>query len=647
MNTSLNYNGLIISVVQQLCKNLDNAQDLYSVKKVVEGIKQTHATDLKKNVYKNYGQFIQTSKEITYLEAEMYKLGHLLTEQKALISSLTDDNITSEKNEALDISITEDLSIAKICELVQGAGVLHDIPGRKMIHNGNLVELGEDERHIRLFLMNDCIMSAAPTKSAWMSEAYKMVDLLELKNVTVMDVQDQKLCFKVTQYPANMFLYRAETEQKRIEWVSLIKRAQQDLKEAVGDRPDIELKQSRDEMIEGTWEENQRRAKFRIEALLELPEQLDVCIAQRDFENAVRKLRDAKPDIAKLDQSNHGPEIKARIDSRLRQLTEMLTEVNMGSGMYAHGKASKKPVKQLLLLEKVTQATSLFLRNKSTNLKMSIRRIKMEGTMTLYITKLSQTFFSTVAAVGTEFKAVFSNTEAGCMPSYVSWVESELEWFADMFSRQVFPQGSVVGHGVAGECVSIALKHADQLSMNGLDISFLMSRLLQPGISETLKRNHIQIMEASQLRAKEEHWKKCEFSRQTGDIKKLDDLLKTYNVDLSKYCVSTGDDKIYVTLCHSVISFVRSFHSYLNDAKKMYNVRVKKQLIDSITSCLQFQAFQLKLAPPDEEIRTVVSSSDMFMNKEFIPAVITFLETQVTQQPVPQIRSILDMNDML
>ena len=66
MNTSLNYNGLIISVVQQLCKNLDNAQDLYSVKKVVEGIKQTHATDLKKNVYKNYGQFIQTSKEITF-----------------------------------------------------------------------------------------------------------------------------------------------------------------------------------------------------------------------------------------------------------------------------------------------------------------------------------------------------------------------------------------------------------------------------------------------------------------------------------------------------------------------------------------------------------------------------------------------------
>ena len=634
--------------MQQLCKNLDNAQDLYSVKKVVEGIKQTNATDLKKNVYKNYGQFIQTSKEITYLEAEMYKLGHLLTEQKALISSLTDDSISSEKGEVIDLSITEDMSIAKIVELVQGASVLHDIPGRKMIHNGHVIEEGEDERQIQLFLMNDCLMSAAPTKSAWMSEAYKMINLLELKNVTVMDIQGSKCCFKITQYPANTFVYRADSEQKKMEWVTLIKRAQQDLKEAVGERPDIEITESRDEIIDGTWEENQRRAKFRAEALLELrSEQLDVCIAQRDFENAVRKLRDAKQDIAKLDQTSHGPEIKARIDSRLRQLTEMLTEVNMGSGMYAHGKASKKPVKQLLLLEKVTQATSLFLRNKSTSLKMSIRRIKMEGTMTLYITKLSQTFFSTVAAVGTEFKAVFSITETGCMPSYVAWVECELEWFAEMFSRQVFPQGSVVGHGVAGECVSIALKQAEQLSANGLDITFLLHRLLQPGIADTLKRNHIQIMEASQVRAKEEHWKKVQFSEQTGDVTKLDDLLKTYNVDLSKYCVSSGEEMISITLCHSVISFVRSFHSYLQDAKKMYNVRVKKQLIDSITSCLQFQAFQLQIAPPDKDIQSVVSSSTTFMTKEFIPAVITFLETQVTQQPVPQIRRILDTTDML
>ena len=59
------------AVVQQLCKNFDNAQDLHGVRKIIESVRQTNASQLKDNVYKNYGQFIDTSKEITFLEAEM------------------------------------------------------------------------------------------------------------------------------------------------------------------------------------------------------------------------------------------------------------------------------------------------------------------------------------------------------------------------------------------------------------------------------------------------------------------------------------------------------------------------------------------------------------------------------------------------
>ena len=33
----------------------------------------------------------------------------------------------------------------------------------------------------------------------------------------------------------------------------------------------------------------------------------------------------------------------------------MLVDVNMGAGMYAYGKASKKPVKHLIMLDKVRE----------------------------------------------------------------------------------------------------------------------------------------------------------------------------------------------------------------------------------------------------------------------------------------------------
>ena len=42
------------------------------------------------------------------------------------------------RNETLEVSISEDMTISKIVELVQGAAVLHDIPGRKPLWNGTL-----------------------------------------------------------------------------------------------------------------------------------------------------------------------------------------------------------------------------------------------------------------------------------------------------------------------------------------------------------------------------------------------------------------------------------------------------------------------------------------------------------------------------
>ena len=56
----------------------------------------THS-QLKKNVYQNYNQFIETAKEISFLESEMYQLSHMITEQRNLLTSLMDSSILGEK----------------------------------------------------------------------------------------------------------------------------------------------------------------------------------------------------------------------------------------------------------------------------------------------------------------------------------------------------------------------------------------------------------------------------------------------------------------------------------------------------------------------------------------------------------------------
>ena len=54
---------------------------------------------LKKNVYKNYTLFIETAREISVLEGEMYQLSHLLTDQKDGLHLLLETSMTNDRLE--------------------------------------------------------------------------------------------------------------------------------------------------------------------------------------------------------------------------------------------------------------------------------------------------------------------------------------------------------------------------------------------------------------------------------------------------------------------------------------------------------------------------------------------------------------------
>ena len=65
----------------------------------------TH-TQLKKNVYQNYRQFIDTAKEISFLESEMYQLSHMITDQRNLLFELMQFSVNGEK---VDIELADQI----------------------------------------------------------------------------------------------------------------------------------------------------------------------------------------------------------------------------------------------------------------------------------------------------------------------------------------------------------------------------------------------------------------------------------------------------------------------------------------------------------------------------------------------------------
>jgi hypothetical protein len=104
---------VILSVATELASRSDSDIQLQKQRRAIQLLSEDTSQSLKRNVYKNYAQFIETSKEISCrfqhvrdqvaehlvilfldLEAEMYQLSHLLIEQKNVVGAFQSISLT-------------------------------------------------------------------------------------------------------------------------------------------------------------------------------------------------------------------------------------------------------------------------------------------------------------------------------------------------------------------------------------------------------------------------------------------------------------------------------------------------------------------------------------------------------------------------
>ena len=158
----------------------------------------THS-QLKKNVYQNYRQFIDTAKEISFLESEMYQLSHMITDQRNLLSELMQFSVSGEKvdpiNDVESIKESPDSrsstgaagsansekaevikkahqsdfqegrkKLLELLDKVEGCSHVLDVPTRYLMHNADMVEMDVTENtalhRVHGYLTNDGFMVA-------------------------------------------------------------------------------------------------------------------------------------------------------------------------------------------------------------------------------------------------------------------------------------------------------------------------------------------------------------------------------------------------------------------------------------------------------------------------------------------------------
>ncbi|XP_032072732.1 exocyst complex component 8 [Thamnophis elegans] len=683
--------------VKQLSQQSDGDRDLQEHRQRIQALSEETAQSLKRNVYQNYRQFIETAREISYLESEMYQLSHILTEQKGIMETVTQAlllqaNVGEREDPAVagawraaataadphtnpflplsgkDASANEEgrqRTLTTLLEKVEGCrDLLPESPGKYLVYNGDLVEYDADHmvqiQKVHAFLMNDCLLVAA-----WLPNRrgmYRYDALYPLDGLAVVNVKDNppmKDMFKLLMFPESR-IFQAENAKIKKEWLEVLEEAKRNrvlsekrrLEQEVPTRA-LPMPAEASNPFEVDEEEEMKKEEkvmpeeemvdLSLEWIQELPEDLDVCIAQRDFEGAVDLLDKLKEYLSDKPVTQMVRELRAKVDERVRQLTEVLVfELSPDRSLRGGPRATRRAVSQLIRLGQSTKACELFLKNREAAVHTAIRQLRIEGATLLYIHKLCHVFFTSLLETAREFETDFAGN-SGCYSAFVVWARSTMRMFVDAFSKQVFDSKESLS--TAAECVKVAKEHCKQLGDIGLDLTFIIHALLVKDIKGALQSYKDIIIEATKHRNSEEMWRRMNLMTPEA-LGKLREEMRSCGV--TSFDQYTGDD-CWVNLSYTVVAFTKQTMAFLEDALKLYFPELHMVLLESLMEiilvAIQHVDYSLR-CEQDPEKKAFIRQNASFLYETVLPVVEKRFEEGVGK-PAKQLQDLRNVSRLM
>lgn len=645
--------------VKQLSQQSDGDRDLQEHRQKIQTLADETAQNLKKNVYKNYRQFIETAKEISYLESEMYQLSHILTEQKSIMESITQSLLSTDKDETAKEMLaafpkeTEEVkqrTLTTLLEKVEGCKNIMETPGRYLVYNGDLLDYDVDNmsqiQKVHAFLMNDCLLIATWLPNRRGAVKYKYNALYDLESFAIVNVKDNppmKDMFKILMFPDSR-IFQAENSKIKKEWLEILDETKTNkvVKERHKKEEEVPNSPVRPEVSNNPFDvedeplSSEEVVDLSLEWIQELPEDLDVCIAQRDFEGAVDLLDKLNEYLKDQPVSPRVKELRGKVDERVRQLTEVLVfELSPDRSLRGGPKATRRAVSQLIRLGQSTKACELFLKNRAAAVQTAIRQLRIEGATLLYIHKLCNIFFTSLLETAKEFEMDFAGN-TGCYSAFVVWSRAAMKMFVDAFSKQVFDSKESLS--TAAECVKVAKEHCKQLSEIGLDLTFTLQSLLVKDVKAALQSYKEIIVEATKHRNSEEMWRKMNLMTPEALAKLKEEMRSCGMGNFEQY---TGDD-CWVNLSYTVVAFTKQMMAFLEEGLKLYFPELHMVLLESLREIIlvavQHVDYSLR-CEQEAEKKAFILQNASFLHETVLPVVEKRFEEGVGK-PAKQLQDL-------
>lgn len=521
----------------------EETRKLQILRKSLTARSNVAADQIKDIVFDHYRQFIDTSKEISNLEREIYQLSALLSDQKNLIEGLMEMS-GMEKRSSCSTSISAGSGLQNqqshhlqlLMNKLDGiASVLNSMGEQeRILQQGQLMLLDSETMQPKhpvyvALLTNNLLVGhpsigggGAPKHPFHMVSNYSLdsLALVNVKRVPIVlsGVDSAELnLVQLLVFPEQLYL-RCESARTKREWLDSVeeaKRKQQEeqalvrqatirarrrsiLSSIAGSTSSGSPRKDRrgtlvhDKIEEEEGEESseeQRQKSIEDTAWLnELVNELQDVISHRHMEEAVEMLLEWKS------CGSEDPGLKAKFSAIERQVVQLLTDdVKRPASLHGGSRALTQPIQQLIDLGRTSYAIDLYLRRRSAVLRGMSKELTVSEEPLSYVRQVSGLFVSHIVEVCTELS---QHGPQLCL--VLAWSSRELSVLLSLIRRHVIEVAPTMA--VLTNTWRILMGKCAQLIPIGLDLSFEVNRLAAPPLKSALKTNFDNILESIKLR---------------------------------------------------------------------------------------------------------------------------------------------------
>ncbi|PKA52548.1 hypothetical protein AXF42_Ash001528 [Apostasia shenzhenica] len=245
--------------------------------------------------------------------------------------------------------------------------------------------------------------------------------------------------------------------------------------------------------------------------LSELPDMLDVLLAERRVDEALDALDEAERVVsdAKGKRTLTPAQLsllQSTVWEHRQKLADQLAEAACQSS--TRGVELRAAASALKRLGDGHRAHSLLLSAHYRKLHYNMQTIHPTSTSYggAYTAALSQQVFSAIAQAVNDSLEVFGDDSA-YTSELVTWSTKQTEDFAYLVKRHALASSAAAGGlRAAAECVQIAIGHCSLLEVHGLSLSSVLLKLFRPSVEQALDANLKRIEESTAALAAADDW---------------------------------------------------------------------------------------------------------------------------------------------